>query len=74
MDSEFAEDDSITAFGRGMVTEDEEYKPTTDLERELLARLRATQEQLRRVDTQFSEYRAMVKTTFFDSMADDLRR
>ncbi|RUS22795.1 S-adenosyl-L-methionine-dependent methyltransferase [Endogone sp. FLAS-F59071] len=73
LDSEFADDDSIAAFGRGMVTEDEEYKPTTELECELLARLRATQEQLRRVDTQFSEYRTMVKTTFFDSMADDLR-
>ncbi|RUS35206.1 S-adenosyl-L-methionine-dependent methyltransferase [Jimgerdemannia flammicorona] len=73
LDSEFADDDSTAAFGCRAVAEDEEYKPTTDLERELLTRLRATQEQLRRVEMQYGEYRAMVKTTFFDSMADDLR-
>ncbi|KAL1925666.1 uncharacterized protein VTP21DRAFT_549 [Calcarisporiella thermophila] len=43
---------------------------TTELEHELINRLRLAEEQLHAVDQQFSEYRNMVKKTF---MPDDLR-
>ncbi|KAG0175758.1 hypothetical protein DFQ29_007058 [Apophysomyces sp. BC1021] len=49
-------------------------QPSTDLERRLLQLLQHNQTHVKSLEDQFSDYKNMVKTTFFDNIADDLGR
>ncbi|KAF7729840.1 hypothetical protein EC973_003574 [Apophysomyces ossiformis] len=46
-------------------------QPATDLERQLLQLLQQNQTQVKILEEQFNDYKAMVKRTFFDNIADD---
>ncbi|KAI8388385.1 S-adenosyl-L-methionine-dependent methyltransferase [Radiomyces spectabilis] len=48
-------------------------EPTTMLEQQLLQLLKATKDEVQNLEGQFTEYKAMVKKTFYDNVADDVR-